>query len=218
MKPIVIQTSALSNDDNGVCESQSAAGAADLLINGALATGGVATIAEAQIITITCAGDETGVIFTITGEDADGITITDPVTGVNGAAAVSVKYFRKITSVATDGATTSTVIIGPISSNGAVTRSVRVNRNQVSSFKLGQFVELSSGASMTYTAQHSPDWPESGDYTAGYSDAANWYSTDGLTALTATDESNIVIPLETVRLLISAYTSGTATFTTQQNY
>ena len=217
MKPIVKTLTTLSDDDNGVCASQTpaAGGEQSLSIDGALVSGGVATIAEAQIITITCAANETGRTFTVTGTDADGVTITEAVAGAAGALTTT-SYFKTITGITVDDDTAGAIIVGALSANGAVSKSIRVNRNQTSSFKLGLFVEL-SGAS-TYTVQHSPDWPESGDFAAGYSNAANWYATDGLTTLTATDESNIVLPVECVRLQYTAYTSGTGKLTVQQNY
>lgn len=220
MRPIVIATTALTNDANGVCESQTpaAGGVQSLSLDGALVSGGVATIAESQIITATWAGADAARTLTVTYKDADGIEQTGTIAGANATTSSGTFYAKSISGITVDDDTAGAVEVGALSTNGAVTRSVRVNRNQVSSFKLGQFVELSSGASMTYSAQHSPDWPESGDFTSGYSNNANWYDTDGLTALTATDESNIVIPVECVRVKITAYTSGTLTFTTLQNY
>ena len=217
MKPIVKTLTTLSDDDNGVCASQTpaAGGVQSLSLDGALVSGGVATMAEAQIITMTPAADESARTFTYTGTDADGITITEAITGAAVAVATT-GYFKTITGITVDDDTAGAIIIGPVASNGAVSKSIRVNRNQTSSFKLGLYVELTGTG--TYTVQHSPDWPESGDRTAGYSNSANWYATDGLTALSATDEGNIVLPLECVRLQYTAYTSGTGKLTVQQNY
>jgi hypothetical protein len=218
MKPIVKTLNTLSDDDNGVCASQTpaAGGEQSLSLDGALVSDGVATMAEAQIITMTPAADESARTFTYTGTDADGITITESITGAAVAVATT-GYFKTITGITVDDDTAGAIIIGPVAANGAVTKSIRVNRNQTSSFKLGLYVELTS-ATLTYTVQHSADWPENGDFTAGYSNAANWYATDGLTALDVTDESNIVLPVECVRLQLTAYTSGTSKLTVQQNY
>jgi hypothetical protein len=80
-------------------------------------------------------------------------------------------------------------------------------------------VELSTSPTLTYTAQFSPDNPEDGNFgtaAATYCNSADWRSIDGLTALAATDESNINFPVEAVRLNITTNTVGTATFKVRQ--
>ena len=217
MKPIVKTLSGLSDDADGIAEAQTASGAEDLTLDGALVSGGVATLAAAQQIVITSVGDDTGVTFTITGTDANGTVSVITLVGVNAGAATSTGHLVTVTNVATSGATAADVTVGVDEANGAVTAAIRVNRNQVSSFKLGLYVVITGTA--TYTVEHSEDWPESGDFTGGYPNQAEWRDTDGLTALTATDEGNINFPMETVRLNITAFTAGaTGRFTVQQNY
>jgi hypothetical protein len=218
MRPIVKTIPALDDDDDGISVSQtpSAGGAQDLTITGALASGGVATFAAAQIITATWAGADAARTLTVTYKDADGIQTTGTIAGANGTTSSSTFYAKSVSNISIDDDSAGAVEVGVLKSNGAVSPTIRVNRNQTSSFKVGLFVELSSAASLSYTVQHSPDWPESGNFTSGYSNTANWYDTDGLTALTATDEGNIVINIETVRLKLPAQVSGTAALTVQQ--
>ena len=153
MKPIVKTTVALSDDDNGISVTQTpaAGGVQNLTITGVLATGGVATMAEAQIITIDSTGNDLGRTFTFTGTDADGHVSSEAVTGANAGAADTVGHYKTITSITTDDDTAAAVIVGPIGANGAVTKSIRVNRNQTSSFKLGLYVTLSASPTLTYT-------------------------------------------------------------------
>lgn len=220
MKPIVKTIAALDDDADGISVTQkpAAGGAQDLTITGALATGGVATMAAAQIITATWAGNDAGRTLTVTYKDADGISATGTFAGANAGTSQSTFYAKSISNISIDANSDDDVIVGVLDANGAVSPTVRVNSGQTSSFKVGLFVELSTSASLVYTVQHSPDWPESGAYTAGYSNAAQWYSTDGLTALTASDESNIVIPVECVRLQLTSQVSGTGTLKVTQAY
>jgi|TARA_R110000796_G_C14565098_1_gene435211 hypothetical protein len=220
MKPIVKTIAALDDDADGISVSQTpaAGGVQDLTITGALATGGVATMAAAQIITATWAGADGARTLTVTYKDADGIETTGTIGGASSTTSQSTFYAKSVSNISIDDNSAGAFTVGVLDANGAVSPTVRVNSGQTSSFKVGLFVELSVGASLVYTVEHSPDWPENGNYTAGYSNAANWYSTDGLSALTATNESNIVIPVECVRLTLTSQVSGTAKLTVSQAY
>jgi hypothetical protein len=220
MTPLTVATVLLDNDPNGVCASQIPSGAVDMTINGALATGGVATMTMAQIMTIDSTGNDSGITFTVYGADADGKSYSEVVTGGNATTAVTVGYFKTITQIATSGAAAAGVIVGPIGTNGGVTKTLRVNRNEAS-FALGLYVKLTASPTINYTAEFSPDWPESGSFasvTTRYSNTADWRSVDGLASLTATDESNIAYPVECVRLKVNTNTVGTGTLKVQQSY
>lgn len=216
MRPIVVTTITLTDDANGICIDQTTAGAANLVLNGVLVSGGVATAAEAQIVSIEGTGDNSGITFTVTGTDADGTSYSEAITGANNGTAVSVGFFQTVTLIAASGAVTGNVEIGWLATNGAVTNSVLVNYQQ-HDFKLALSVAISSGATLTYTVQHTEDSPNDA-YTNSFSTDATWRSTTGLTALTATDEGNIAFPQRAVRLQFTAYTSGTSTFTILQAY
>ena len=211
MKPKAITMAALDDDANGVCVDQTTGEAANLLINGALATGGVATIAEAQIMSIEGSGDNSGITFTITGTDSDGKSHSEVVTGSNAGTAVSTTYFKTITQIAASDAVTGNVEIGPLKANGAVTKTYCLNYLKPD-FGVGLYVTLEGSAAMTYTVDHSEDYPFD-SYTNGYQSDATWRATSGLSSLTASDESNIAFPCHAVRLRQSASTSGTMTFT-----
>ena len=218
MRPIVKTIDSITDDDNGIAESQSLGGAGSLTLDGALVSGGVATIGEAQQVVVTSAGDDSGIDWTVTGTDADGNPYTETFDGANAGAATSTGHFKTVTDISADGATAGNVTAGVDEANGAVSQTIRVNSDQSSSFKLSLSVEYIS-ATATCTVQHSPDWPESGDFIAdGYSNNANWYSTDGLSAITATNEGNIAFSEQCVRLNITSYTSGSVKLTVGQNY
>lgn len=99
-------------DADGVCQSQTPAEAGALTINGALASGGVATFDIPRHVSIASVGDDSGRTFTITGTDHLGDTITDTVTGANASSAFSAKNFKTVTGVSVDNATAAAVTVG----------------------------------------------------------------------------------------------------------
>lgn len=111
-------------DPDGIAENQTTPGAADLVLNGALADlgGGVFDVADAGYsagisgvrIAIDSAGDISGVIFTVYGTDQDGESVTETITGVTTTAVNSTTYWQTITRIAADSAVASNVFVGPI--------------------------------------------------------------------------------------------------------
>ena len=211
MRPNSITLAALTNDANGICVDQTTGGAADLTLDGALVSGGVATAAAAQKVSVEGTGNNSGITFTIAGANADGVTISEVLTGANNGTATTTAYFVTVTSIAASAAVTGNVEIGWLSANGAVTKSFVTDWTQ-SPYNQSLFVK---SGTLTYTVQHTEDDPE-GTYTSSFSENAEWRSTTDLTALTASNEGNIAFPVRAVRGQITAYTSGTLRLTSIQ--
>ena len=217
MRNLVATITALTNDDDGNCASQSGTGGTALTLNGALVSRGVAVIATGfgQKVTVTSAGNDSGITFAIVGLDPDGTQITETLTGANTAAANSTNYYSKVISITPSGNTAAAVIVGVLSAQLAQSKSLRVNGQQMD-FKLGLYVDVVSGT-LTYTAQYTYQQPED-TYTVSYSSSADWRSVDGLAALTADGVSNIFYKVNAVRLILTAYTSGSVKLTVTQSY
>jgi hypothetical protein len=113
MQTYEIGCSPTAVDADGVSASQSP-GAGAILINGALTSGGVATITAfgAQLIRLTSGGNDSGITFTFTGTNADGETISETVAGTNASNSDTTEYFKTITGVTHTGSVATTVIIG----------------------------------------------------------------------------------------------------------
>lgn len=108
---LVADTNAL--DADSVCEAQATTEADDLTINGADASGGVATFAAARQITVNSAGNLAALVFTITGTDINGDKLIETVTGVNNSTVTTTGYFKTVTNVAVSGSTSANdVIVG----------------------------------------------------------------------------------------------------------
>ena len=101
-------------DADGVCQSQTPAGGGEqnLTINGALASGGVATFTAARLITITCAGADDGRTFTVTGTDVNGNAQTETIAGADTDTSTGTLYFRTVTQVTVDDDTAAAITVG----------------------------------------------------------------------------------------------------------
>lgn len=113
-------------DANAICESQSLASAGDLTLDGVLVstnyqfvaqippnvTYNVATLSVSGLVTITSAGNDSGITFTIYGTNNTNAPIQETITGGNATTVTSTKSFKTVTRVAGSGATASTVEVG----------------------------------------------------------------------------------------------------------
>jgi hypothetical protein len=99
-------------DADGITTTASLSGAGTLAINGTLASTGTVTLSSGRQVTITSAGNDTGVTFTVTGTDVNGAAQTEAITGASGAAATSTKYFKTITEIANSAASAGAVTAG----------------------------------------------------------------------------------------------------------
>jgi hypothetical protein len=111
-------------DPDGIAENQTTAGAADLVLNGALCDLGTplrfdigdsysSGIAGVQIA-IDSAGDISAVNFTVYGKNQDGVDTTEVITNVTTTAVESATYWSQITRIAADAEVTSNVFVGPV--------------------------------------------------------------------------------------------------------
>jgi hypothetical protein len=112
-KLTVIQFGAIATlDADGVCVAATATTAKTLSATGALVTGGVGVFATPRNVTITSTTNESGVTFTVTGEDQYGETVRETITGPNNTTVSGKKAFSQVTSVACGGAITGNVNVG----------------------------------------------------------------------------------------------------------
>lgn len=196
----------LSNDANGCIQDQTTSGAAALLLNGDLVSGGVCKFSSAQQISIEGVGANAGVIAAIIGKGADGKDERENLTLTNGGTAKSVRYYIKITSINVDGAVTGNIEGGPLSTNGAVSASLVPDLSSYDSV-----ISLAVGVTgtLTYTI-------ESTLSNTASSKEQLWFGVADLEGLTANNKGNLVVPIAGIRARISSYTSGTLELTILQ--
>lgn len=107
---------------NGISLSQTPTGAGALLINGSLATGGVATLTggvlgsgkAAQRVGIHSSGNDATVVFTLTGTNRTGVVQSETITGVNSATVNSALDYATVTGISSSAATVGAIIAGTV--------------------------------------------------------------------------------------------------------
>ena len=114
MQPIYVTVGPLAAASaNNIALSQTTAGAADLTLNGALVSGGVATLDKPRQVLITNVGNDSGITFTVYGTWIGGQTISETVQGTSGSTVATTLDFATVTRVAASGATSvSGVTVG----------------------------------------------------------------------------------------------------------
>lgn len=184
-----------TNATAGTVSASASPGAGAILINGTLASGGVATLGAAQLVTLVSGGNDSGITFTITGTDADGEAQTEVVTGANAGTATSTKYFKTVTSITHTGSVATTLSSG--NAVTAVSPTFKVYRQaQPSAIAVGCVVS----GTITYTMQNC------------YSAAphTDWVDNASMSAKTANAEDSYTDkPAMAVRIRVSAATTGT---------
>lgn len=113
MRPIVSSLTVLAAVNNAVCADQTRATAGALTINGANASGGVATFTAAYAVSVTSTGDDSPRTYTVTGTNSVGVVISETITGPNTTTVFTTMAFRTVTGVSVvGGGTVGTVRVG----------------------------------------------------------------------------------------------------------
>ena len=160
MRPIQQTIIVADADPNGITTAETPATNADLTINGALASGGIATLNPPREVTITSADDFSAVTFTVYGYDENNYPAFEPLVGPNNATVTSTVKFKTVTRIATDSPgsfTTETVEAGAVASgigNGAWWPLDLYNPNQVTTIS----VNILTGTA-TYSVQYTNEDP-----------------------------------------------------------
>jgi hypothetical protein len=187
-------------DADGVCASQTLGGAGNLTINGALASGGVATLGEQARITLYSTANYSAVTFTIYGTDTMGRSISEAMAGPNNNTVTSTLNYKTVTRIASSAVLGTAIIAG--NSNALETPWVRMN--PYAPIKAIS-VEMSAGASFTYEVQWanrplSAITTNENDLTA--------FGDSTLTAKTASAMLVTTTPIQAARVKITSFVSG----------
>ena len=94
---------AAAADTDGISAAAAVANNANLVLGGALASGGAVTFDQPRNITILSAGDDSGISFTVTGTDETATAVTESITGANAGTATGSTYFATISQIAAVG-------------------------------------------------------------------------------------------------------------------
>lgn len=197
--------------DNNISTSQTPAGAGNLTITGALASGGVATLDVARRILVTTVSDESSKTLTLYGTDRSGNVISEAMTGPNATTAYTSKDFKTLTRVAVSAAFTGAVKVG---TNGVASSPWIMLNFHAINFLVGIGVKVTG--TVNYTIQTTYD-DLMGYYSAGvgtvWNDAGIPVTYDDpVGGSTVNDEFQLVTPVRAVRITLNSG-SGTAVAT-----
>lgn len=112
MEPVTVQKALTSASANCICLSQTPAGAGNLTINGAAASGGVATLDTQRRVLLTVAADESGKTFTFYGTNDDGQPIQQAFAGPTSGTKATDLDFLTITRISVSAALAGAVTVG----------------------------------------------------------------------------------------------------------
>ncbi len=200
-------------DTDAVALAQQAVADAKLILNGTLfdkQKGFVILANLAQAVDITSAGNLSAVNFTVFGDDDDGRKTSETIAGPNATTVTTTALFLTVDKITVDAAVTSDVEVGvPAAAASFTSRIVPLNhRPSQKNFKVTQSLELSAGATLTYTVQFTVS--NINDTSA----TVVWQDTDNinLIAQSVTNTGNLFFPVRATRVNFTAYTDGSANF------
>ena len=182
-------------DADGIASSQNPSEAGDLTLDGALASGGTATLDYARRISITSDANDSGRTFTVTGTDSDGKALTEAVTGPNAGTVESTKYFATITSIAIDAASAGNITVGTVDEIKSITYPLDRRSDSVAS--IGVYVT----GTIDFTVQETFDDVQEGSQQALYFDTAIADKTASITG-SATEGATAL------QVVVNSYSSG----------
>lgn len=199
--PIQVGLALAAADDDGISASQSP-GAGAITIDGALASGGVATLDAARRVILTSGGNDTGITFTVIGTNANGKALTEAVTGASGAAASTTQDFKTVTSITHTGTVAGTLKVG---TSGVGSTPWQMLNFFDQYFTIGVGVVVSG--TINFTVEYTYDNPNS-PYTGTFPTA---FSISDLATKIANTSAAFGTPVYAVRLTQNSFTyPGTA--------
>lgn len=111
MQPISVTVGPIAAASaNNICLTQTPT--SSLTINGALASGGVATLDVQRRVLITTTADESAKTFTITGTNWAGNTISQTIAGPNATTGATTISFKTVTSITISAAAAGSLTVG----------------------------------------------------------------------------------------------------------
>lgn len=207
--PTVLSFTLATADADGICQSQTPGGAGNLTINGELASGGVATMDVARHLSVASTANLSALTFTFTGTDRYGQALTEAIAGPNNSTVKTTRNFKTITQIAISGAAGGALTVG--TADEAETAWVPLDYTRKPYVMAA--VQLSSGASLTWGIQ----WTNTPLETAGFQGHSAYAVDDALlTAKTASAAGGMEAAATGIRMKVTAFVSGTATFTVTQ--
>lgn len=212
-----------ASDTAAICALQTTAGAGSFLINGTLADPNipagqagrvVLSGGFGRVITLTSAGNISGVNFTIAGTDVYGRAVSSTIAGPNANTVATTQEYLTVTSVTVNGAvgTNTSVGTGTVGSTRPYCPSGMANAVPANIALYGVVSNT-----INWTVQDSPTNINALLESGGSPASITWLNHPTLAAQTANASSNYAFPVMWVRCVVnSAGATGTLQFTIRQ--
>lgn len=155
MQPITVSVGPLvAASANNIAKSQTVSGAANVVLDGTLVSGGVAYLDTPRRVLITNAGNDSSITFTVYGTTFDNRSVSQVLQGTSGSTVASTVDFATVTRIATSGSTSASGIT--VGTNGvAGSRWVRFDDFAPSNISL----QCTVHGSANYTVQSTLEDP-----------------------------------------------------------
>lgn len=210
MRPVTASVGPLTAATaNNIALSQTPGAAGALTLNGALATGGVATLSSPQRIKITTA--DTTTTFTVVGTTPTGSLLTETLIAVGGSATSTLDY-STVTSIKVNQGTTAAVTVG--TSGIGSTPWVRTDEWADSNVS----IQCDVTGTVNYTVQASNDDPNSPTNPV-LPQNVTWIPSNDPQAVAATTSilTNYIFSPAFIRVLLNSGTGSVTMTVTQYN-
>lgn len=195
-RPKIVTIAPIALDADGICASQTKASSGVLTLNGVLAN---TTLDFSRQIAVASTANITARVFTITGTDANGRSITDTVTGVNNNSISTTKYFSTVTAVSVDASfSPNTITVG--TTPALATKMYPLNHYDETATQVT--VELTAGTA-TWSIQETFSEP------SGTTASETWITPTAHSGKSATLTAPLDIHARATRLVTSAISSPT---------
>lgn len=198
MRPISVSRALVAAAVGAVAAAQTTAGAGNLLINGTLASGGVATLDVQRTVALTSAANLSAINFTLFGTDDQGRVISEVLAGPNANTVSSVLNYKTITRIAVSAAVGTNVTADTVGTGASVEIPVDL---YVNAFNVTLATEITGV--VNYTIQYTFD-----NVFDGTGGPYNWASVTNMQAQTTNQNTVQTQPVRAFRILTN---SGTGT-------
>jgi hypothetical protein len=179
--------------------------AGTVALNGALVSGGVATLDNPRRILFTSSGNDSGITFTVTGTTFAGNSASEVVTGGNATTATTVLDYATVTSIVASGASAGTVSIG----TSGIAGSAWVRLDEWASNYTS--IQTNVTGTVNYTIQQTLDDPNDPDFPVALANI-NWINSNDTAVVGATTshQSNYIFTPKFARVLLNSGTGSVA--------
>lgn len=206
MRPITLTRALVAAAVGAIAAAQTTAGAGNLLINGTLASSGVATLDVQRTVGLTSAGNLSAVNFTITGTDDQGRVISEVLAGPNANTVSSVLNYKTVTSIAVSAAVGTNVTADTVATGAS--REIPLDK-WLNPFNVSVSMEITSGSG-SWTLQYTFD-----NVFDGTGGPYVWYNHATLVNVGTSSNGTLVSPVMAVRVLTNSGTGTLRTVTVQ---